>query len=96
MPVSKHRFFKFAIRSLLGLVGITIIFSGLLLWRLSSSPLQLNKLKPSIQDAVSSLPGGYQVEFEGIELFLNRQDKKIQLRATNVALADHGGARSTV
>jgi len=91
VPKSKHKVFRLVLRSIFGLISIIVILTVLLLWRLSSSPLQLNTLTPSIQKILSDLPGGFQIELEGIELFWNRQDKDIQLRATSVALSDHGG-----
>jgi hypothetical protein len=87
VPNSKRQVYKKVARAVLGLIGLIVILSALLLWRLSSSPIQLNRLTPSIQKAVSNLPGGFQITLEGIELFWNRQDKDIQLRATNVVLA---------
>ncbi len=87
MPNSKRQVYKKVVRAVLGLIGLIVILSALLLWRLSSSPIQLNRLTPSIQKVVSNLPGGFQITLEGIELFWNRQDKDLQLRATNVVLA---------
>ncbi len=92
MPNSKRQVLKKVVRAVLGLLGVLVILSALLLGRLFSSPIQLNKLTPAIQKAVSNLPGGFHIELEGIELFWNRPEKNIQLRATNVALADQGGA----
>ncbi len=92
MPNSKHQVIRSVVRAVLGLIGLIVIVSALLFWRLSYSPIHLNKLTLLVQKAVSNLPGGFQIELEGIELTWNRQKKFIQLRATNVALADHGGA----
>ena len=91
MPKSKHQVSKLVLRSIFGLISIIVILTVLLLWRLSSSPLQLNTLTPSIQKIVSNLPGDFHIGFESIELFWNRKDKDIQLRATSVALSDHSG-----
>ena len=91
MSISRHKIFKLLIRSAVGLFGLLIVLSLLFLWRLSSSPIPLNRLSPSIQKAVSNLPGEFQIGFEGIEIFWDRQDNEIQLRATNVALAGNSG-----
>ena len=79
------------IRAVLGLIGVLVISLALLFWRLSTGPIQLDMLTPSIQKAVAGLPGSYDVQLEGIELFWDRQEKEVQLRATNVSLADHNG-----
>jgi hypothetical protein len=79
------------VRTVLGLIGVLVISSALLYWRLSYGPIQLDMLTPSIQKAVAGLPGGFEVQLDGIELFWDRQDNEFQFRATNVALADHNG-----
>ena len=79
------------IRAVLGLIGVLVISSALLLWRLSTGPIQFDMLTPSIQKTVAGLPGSFDVQLEGIELFWDRQEKEVQLRATNVSLADHNG-----
>jgi len=84
---------KNTLRVLLVLVGLLVISVALLLWRLSSSPIQLDRLTPSIQQAVSSLPGGFGIQLEGIDLFWDRQEKDVQMRATNVVLIDQSGVR---
>lgn len=63
----------------------------LLLWRLSSSPIQLNQFVPKIEQAASNLPGGLSVRLSGIGLFLNRVDRHIDLRALNVELVESSG-----
>jgi len=77
----------------LGLLGLLVITSVLLLWRLSVSPIQLNKLTPSIQRVVSGLPGNFAIRIEGIELIWDKQENALQLRATQVALTANSGVR---
>jgi len=89
---SKPQVLKIVVRAVLGLSGLLVISSALLLWRLSTGPISLNKLTPSIQHAVSSLPGGYTIQMEGIELVWDRQVSVLQLRATRVVLVDNSGA----
>ena len=79
------------VRAVLGLIGLLVISSAFLFWRLSTGPIHLDMLTPSIQRAVASLPGGFDVQLGGIELFWDKQEKEVQFRATNVALADHNG-----
>ena len=93
MPDSRRPVLKIIVRTSLVLFGLIVISSALLLWRLSAEPIQLDKLIPSIQKAVASLPGGFGIQLEGIELFWDRQEKDIQMRATNVALIDQSGVR---
>ncbi len=78
---------------MLGLLGLLVITSVLLLWRLSVSPIQLNKLTPSIQRVVSSLPGNFAIRIEGIELIWDKQENVLRLRATQVALIANTGVR---
>ncbi len=92
MQFSKRQVAKIVTRTVLGLTGLLVISSALLLWRLATGPISLNKLTPSIQHAVSSLPGDYAIQMEGIELVWDRQVTVLQLRATQVALVDHRGA----
>ena len=91
MPKPKNRILKLLVRVVLGLIGALVISSALLLWRLSTGPIQLDMLTPSIQKTVAGLPGSFDVQLEGIELFWDRQEKEVQLRATNVTLADDNG-----
>ncbi len=64
---------------MLGLLGLLLITSVLLLWRLSVSPIQLNKLTPSIQWVVSGLPGDFAIRIEGIELNWDKQENALRL-----------------
>ena len=77
----------------LGLLGLLVITSVLLLWRLSVSPIQLNKLTPSIQRVVSDLPGNFAIQIEGIELVWDKQDNALRLRTTHVALITNHGVK---
>ena len=76
----------------LALLGLLLISSAALFWALSSGPIQLSKLTPSIQRAVASLPGDYAVQLKGCELVWDKQVNVLQLRATQVALLDHSRA----
>ena len=64
---------------------------SLLLWRLSSGPIQLNQFVPGIEQAASDLPGGLSVRLEGIGLYWDRDEKQIDLRALNVELVESSG-----
>lgn len=91
-PVVK-KFFKLALKSLVGLSVIAVISLLLLLWRLSSSPIQLNQFVPRIEQVASDLPGGLSVKLESIGLFWNRSEKQIDLRALDVELLESSGTR---
>ena len=77
MPSSKSKVLRFTVRVVLGLLGLLVITSVLLLWRLSVSPIQLNKLTPSIQRVVSDLPGNFAIQIEGWDLFAEIRDRLI-------------------
>ncbi|MEH6570007.1 MAG: DUF3971 domain-containing protein, partial [Halioglobus sp.] len=96
MPFSKHPIFKSIAVAVLSLIGLLVVSFALLLWQLSIGPIQLNKLTPSIQRVVSSLPGGYAIQMEGIELVWDRQAEILQLRATQIGLVDRGGVSIVV
>jgi len=82
----KQTILKYIFRAVLGLLSLFLILSALLLWRLSSGPIQLNKLTPTIQRVVSNLPGKLAVRINGIELVWDRQLDALQLQATQVSL----------
>lgn len=74
-----------------GLLVILFISLLLLLWRLSSSPIQLNQFVPEIEQAASDLPGGLSVRLKSIGLYWNRSEKQIDLRASDVELVETSG-----
>ncbi len=81
------------LKSLVGLSIVGVISLLLLLWRLSSGPIQLNQFVPRIEQAASDLPGGLSVKLESIGLFWNRSEKQIDLRALDVELLEFSGTR---
>ena len=96
MPLLKRQVVKTVIQVVLGLIGLLAISAILLLWQLSVRPVQLSALTPSIQRALSSLPGDHAIQVGGIELVWDRPLNAAQLRATGVALLDPGGGRIVV
>ena len=93
MPDSGRPVLKIVVRTALVLFGLIVISAAVLLWRLSSAPIQLDRLTPSIQKTLASLPGGFGIQLEGIELFWDRQKKNVRMRASNVALIDQSGGK---
>ena len=89
-PFAK-RAFKLLLKLTAGLLVILFISLLLLLWRLSSSPIQLNQFVPKIEQAASDLPGGLSVRLKGIGLYWNRDEKQIDLRASDVELVETSG-----
>ena len=85
------KLWKLTLKSVIGLIVIVLISLLLLLWRLSSSPIQLNQFVPGIEQAASDLPGGLSVRLEGIGLYWDRDEKQIDLRALNVELVESSG-----
>jgi len=55
------KLWKLTFKSLIGLVVFIVISLLLLLWRLSSGPIQLNQFVPHIEQAASDLPGGFSI-----------------------------------
>jgi hypothetical protein len=93
MPFLKHKVIRYAVRAVLALSGLLVISSALILWRLSTGPIQLNNLTPSIRNIVSSLPGNFAVQIGEIELVWDRQLNTLQLRVSEVALVGDNGVR---
>ena len=82
---------KLALKLIAGLLVILFISMLLLLWRLSSSPIQLSQFVPKIEQAASNMPGGLSVRLKSIELYWDRSEKQIDLRASDVELVETSG-----
>ena len=91
MSTIVKKLFKLTLKSLIGLVVFIVISLLLLLWRLSSGPIQLNQFVPGIEQAASDLPGGFSIKLESLGLFWDRNEKQIDLRALNVDLVESSG-----
>ena len=91
MSTIVKKLWKLTFKSLIGLVVILVISLLLLLWRLSSGPIQLNQFVPHIEQAASDLPGGFSIKLESLGLFWDRNEKQIDLRALNVDLVESSG-----
>jgi hypothetical protein len=83
---------KLTLKSVVVLLIALFVSLLLLLWRLSSSPIQLNQFVPRIEQAASNLPGGLSVRLKGIGLFWNRSEWHIDLRALDVELVESAGS----
>jgi uncharacterized protein YhdP len=90
-PVVKKRL-KLTLKVIAALLIVLLISFALLLWRLSSSPIELNQFVPRIEQAASDLPGGLGVRLKGINLFWNRAERKIDLKALDVELLESSGS----
>lgn len=83
---------KLTLKSVAVIFIVLLVSLLLLLWRLSSSPIQLNQFVPRIEQAASNLPGGLSVRLKGIGLFWNRSEREIDLRALDVELVESAGS----
>lgn len=83
---------KLTLKSVAGIFIVLFVSLLLLLWRLSSSPIELNQFVPRIEQAASDLPGGLSVRLKGIGLFWNRTEREIDLRALDVELVESTGS----
>jgi len=92
VPSAAKRAFKLIVKIFAGLVGILILALGVLLWRLASSPIELDYLTSKVQQVASTLPGGFSLKLKGVELFWNRADRMIDLRAVDVTLIEPSGS----
>ena len=92
MPPAAKSALKLIAKIFAGLVGILILALGVLLWRLASSPIELDYLTSKVQQVASTLPGGFSLKLKGVELFWNRADRMIDLRAVDVTLIEPSGS----
>ncbi len=83
---------KLTLKTVAALLIVLTVSLLLLLWRLSSSPIQLNQFVPRIEQAAADLPGGLSVRLKGIGLFWNRTEREIDLRALDVELVESTGS----
>ena len=92
MPPAAKRALKLIVKIFAGLAGILILALGVLLWRLTSSPIELEFISSEVQKMASDLPGGFKLKQKGIELFWNRDTSMIDLRAVDVTLFEPSGS----
>ncbi|MGA9575173.1 MAG: hypothetical protein WBS20_14640, partial [Lysobacterales bacterium] len=82
---------KSTLKAVVGILVVGFVAVLLLLWRLSSGPIQLNQLIPRIERAASDLPGGVSVRLKGVGLYLNRAERQVDLKAVSVELLESSG-----
>ena len=83
---------KLTLKTFAGIGVVLLVCLLLLIWRLSSGPIQLNQFVPGIEQAASNLPGGLSVRLQGIGLFWDQDEREIDLRALNVELIESSGS----
>ena len=71
---------KLTLKIVAGFVLLVMVLLALFLWRLSSSPMQLDSLIPKIEQSVSDLPGGFSFKLKGVGLFWNHDQRKVDLK----------------
>ncbi|MFP3422661.1 hypothetical protein R0K19_25160, partial [Bacillus sp. SIMBA_161] len=59
---------KIALEVVVGLVALAAIVTGVLVWRLSQGPVELDFLTPRLEQALSEGSGAYAVEVGGTVL----------------------------
>jgi hypothetical protein len=84
---------KLTFKILAGLLLIGLITLALILWRLSSHPLQLNTFIPEIEQQLADLPGGFSARLKGLDLFWNRKEYGLELKLVDVDLMGPAGTR---
>lgn len=84
-----------AVEVLLSLVAALVIGVGVLWWRLSQGPIELNSIRDQIQTELSAARSGRPVGIEGVELAWARD--ALELRAVGLTVQDgRGGVLSRV
>lgn len=73
-------------------VALTVVLSGLLVWRLSVSPLSLGFLTPYLEEALTDSLSGRHVEVQETVLAWNTRRRNLDLRARAVTIRDDQGS----
>lgn len=73
------------------LVLVLMAASALLLWRLSSGPLDLSAFRDDVEHALADARDGRPVSIGALQLEWSPETKRVQITAQDVALMDAGG-----
>ena len=88
---------RIALQVLGALFGVLAVVFGLAAWRLSSGPLSLGFLSPYVQESLEGEGLSYRFEFEDTVLVWAGWDRALEIRLTDVRIADtHGETIATV
>ena len=74
------------------LFAVFAVLFGLGAWRLSSGPLSLGFLSPYVEEALQAEDSAYRIEFEDTVLFWADWNQPLEVRVTDVLIADTDGA----
>lgn len=80
-----------AVEILLGLIAAFAIGLGVLWWRLSQGPIELNAIRQTVQTELSAARSGRPVGIERVELAWSRTAFALDLRAVGVTVEDGRG-----
>ncbi|MHA1599451.1 MAG: hypothetical protein ACTSW2_01395, partial [Alphaproteobacteria bacterium] len=87
---------KIALEVVAGLVGVTVLLLAVVVWRLSSDPVDLNFLTPHIEEALADPASGVTVRVGATELVWAGWARTIDLHTRNVAVRDSEGTTIAV
>ncbi|RDD60887.1 DUF3971 domain-containing protein [Ferruginivarius sediminum] len=77
---------KIALEAIVGVAALATIVTGVLFWRLSQGPVELDFLTPRLQAALSDAEEGVSVELGGTVLAWEGWPETVALRVTDVAV----------
>ena len=86
--VALRRYGLWAVEVALALAAAAAIGIGVLWWRLSQGPIELNSIRESVELALSDARSGRPVTVERVELAWSERGGAVQLRALGVSFLD--------
>lgn len=73
------------------IVGVGILLTGALIWRVSTQPISSNFMTPYIEKGIENIVPDSQVSVGDSLLVWDRAEKSISLRVTNIKVSDGAG-----
>lgn len=86
----RHRYLRYFLEALLGLIAGIVVLAGFAAWRLSEGPLRLSFLSPRLEAALSQATG-LRVKIGQTYLVWNGPQQNLDLRVEALALSDAAG-----
>jgi len=76
-----------------GIAALLILVAAVGMWRLMQGPIELDRLIPYVQQALSRSGAGLGVAVSGVSIALDRETHQLDLRASDVSLALPSGEK---
>ena len=76
-----------------GVLAVLILIAGAGIWRLLQGPVELDRLIPYVQQALSRSGSGVDIAVSGVSIAIDRQTHQLDLRVNDVSLVLPGGEK---